>query len=114
MLAFWNHEEAGIKLETGVDELALALTADTWSRTFRSSAVTISDTDKPVTTRNGIQIVPDRTATDAKITTILPSITSEFPAKALNTALSGIANRYGNRTAAFVAMQLEYAVPSAP
>jgi putative intracellular protease/amidase len=39
-LAFWNREQLGIQLVPGVDEVSLALVADTWSRTYRSRAVT--------------------------------------------------------------------------
>jgi putative intracellular protease/amidase len=41
-LAFWNHEQLGLKLEPGIDEVSLALVADAWSRTFRSRAVTFA------------------------------------------------------------------------
>ena len=41
-LAFWNHEQLGIELKPGVDEVSLALVADAWSRTYRSNAVAFS------------------------------------------------------------------------
>jgi hypothetical protein len=37
-LAFWNHEELGIRLAPGMDKMPLALVADAWSLTYRSRA----------------------------------------------------------------------------
>ncbi|HXZ85558.1 MAG TPA: DJ-1/PfpI family protein, partial [Myxococcota bacterium] len=36
-LAPWRHEEIELELRDGVDEVALALTADAWARTYRAS-----------------------------------------------------------------------------
>ena len=33
-LAFYNHEQLGIQLKSGVDEVSLALVADAWPRTI--------------------------------------------------------------------------------
>ena len=40
--AFWNREEFGIPIADGIDEVTLALTADAWSRTYRSSALSVA------------------------------------------------------------------------
>ena len=40
--AFWAHEQLGIELKEGVDEVSLALVTDAWSRTYRSQAVTFA------------------------------------------------------------------------
>ena len=40
--AFWSHEQLGIELKPGVDEVSLALVTDAWSRTYRSQAVTFA------------------------------------------------------------------------
>jgi hypothetical protein len=42
-LAFWNRDEFGIELAPGLDEVSLALSADAWSRTYRSRAVTFAN-----------------------------------------------------------------------
>ena len=110
--AFWGHEKLGITIEPGVDEVALALMADAWSRTYRSHAVTISANDKSVKTRGGISVVPDRVAAKSGTKTVLPIIGKEFPARALDSALAGIRARYGRQTFNFVALQLEYPVRS--
>lgn len=108
VLAFWNRERLGIELAPGVDEVALALVADAWSRTYRSSAVTFAGTSGAIETRNGMRVLPDQVATSWPAERLLPPIGDRRPAVALNDALRAIADRYGTRTADVVAMQLEY------
>ena len=62
-LAFWNHQEFGLGLKDGDDEVTLALVADAWSRTFRSRAVAIGPTMKAIESRNGMRILPEQEAT---------------------------------------------------
>ena len=107
-LAFWDHEQLGMELQPGVDEVALALVADAWSRTYRSHAVTFAATAGALESRNGIRILPDKVATRWPTERRVPSIGGTPPAKALDEALQAIASRYGSGTADFVAMQLEY------
>ena len=104
-VVFWNHETLGLALDRGVDEVALALAADAWSRTYRSRAVTFANDVQE--TKNGLRIVPDAAAPNWPAGRHLPNITGK-PVEALDAALDGIAARYGKSTAAFVAMQLEY------
>ena len=107
-LAFWDHDELGLALNPGVDEVALALVADAWSRTFRSRAVTFAATTNAVETRNGLRIYPEKAAGDWPAALLLEPIGSEPAADALDEALRQITVRYGIGTARFVAMQLEY------
>ena len=107
-LALWNHEQFGIELAPAVDEVALALVADAWSRTYRSRAVTFARSGDARQSRGGLRILPDRIAADWPADRLLPAATELQPAEALDRALSGIEARYGTRTADFVAMQLEY------
>lgn len=107
-LAFWNRDQLGIRLATGIDEVSLALIADAWSRTYRSSAVTFAREAGTVETRNGLRILPDQVAATWSAGTLLPGIDDQPPAKALDQALRDIARRYGTSTANVVAMQLEY------
>ena len=97
-------------VEAGVDEIALAFTADAYSRTYKSRAVTIAAVTRgsPLTTRRGIRLVPDRVVKDARTSLVLPPVTDHHPTHALDAALDGIAARYGPRTAGLVALQLEY------
>jgi hypothetical protein len=107
-LAFWNHEQLGMKLVPGIDEASLALVADAWSRTYRSRAVTFAGAADALETRNGIRIALDKIATSWPVERLLPSIGDRRRAEALDQSPRGIAARYGMRTADFVAMQLEY------
>jgi putative intracellular protease/amidase len=102
--AFWRYETLALPIEPGVDEIALALTADPYSRTYRSHAVTVAASSEPVPTRRGLRVIPDRVGSPAD----LPPVASDHPARALDDALSAIAKRYGQSTADFVAMQMEY------
>lgn len=105
--AFWNHETLGLALSPGADEVALALVADAWSRTYRSRAVTFAASNDAVETKNGIRVLPDQTATSWPTERRIPAI-NERPMKVLDRTLQEIAARYDERTADFVAMQLEY------
>jgi transcriptional regulator GlxA family with amidase domain len=109
-LAFWSHESLGVRVEPGVDEIALALTADAYSRTYRSRALALASDLAPVATRRGLELLPDR-ALDEKTWTSLPPVSTNEPARALDRALAGIAERYGEDTADVVALQLEYPQP---
>jgi transcriptional regulator GlxA family with amidase domain len=107
-LAFWSREELGIALSPGIDEVALALVADAWSRTCRSRAVTFATTAAARESRNGVRIVPDRVTSSWPAATRVPALDRK-PAPALDGTLEAIGARYGAATMEFVAMQLEYA-----
>jgi putative intracellular protease/amidase len=106
-LAFWKREELGVELRSGVDEISLALVADAWSRTYRSRARTFAARAGVIETREGVRILPDQVASEwpsgARIV-----LADNRPARQLDDALEAIEDRYGMRTAAVVAMQLEY------
>ena len=103
VLAFWGHETLSIPIADGVDEIALALTADAWSRTYRPQAIATPG-GGAVRSRHGLVLIPDAETGDHQLS--LPGAPS---AKALDRALEEIGTRYGKATADFVALQLEYA-----
>ena len=107
-MAFWNREELGIRLEPGMDEVSLALVADAWSRTYRSSATTYAASSGAVETMNGLRILPDRAAADWPEGRQAPVFSDSKPADALDRTLEAITARYGAPTTSVVAMQLEY------
>lgn len=107
-LAFWRRDEVGIELTSGIDEVSLALVADAWSRTYRSRALTFAATADARPSRNGLRILPDKVAVDLPAREKPPPAVELPPAKALDATLQAIEARYGQRTADFVAMQLEY------
>ena len=108
-LAFWRHQRLGIALRPGMDEIALALVADAWSRTFRSGAVTVSATESAVRSREGVLVLADGDGAGA---TPLPAPDNLPPMQALDETLRAIGERYGERTTDAVARQLEYPRPA--
>jgi len=104
-LAFWNRDRFGIALEPGMDEVSLALVADAWSRTYRSSVALFAAAPGVVTTRNGVRVLPDEVTVSWNGERL---VLEKPPAKALDGALREIAARHGQDTADVVAMQLEY------
>lgn len=113
VLAFWNREELGIRLEPGMDEVSLALVADAWSRTYRSNAMTYAASADAVESRNGVRIVPDSSGANWPRDRRVSTFPDRKPAAALDLALDAIAARHGERTTDVVAMQLEYPRPAA-
>lgn len=106
---FWRHETLGVEVSAGVDEISVALMADAYGRTRRTSAVSVSRTDQPVRTRRGLTLVPDRIPQSAdQPSEMLPLFEWLPAAQALDRALAGIARRYGEATAHFVALTMEY------
>ena len=102
-------QQIGVPIASGVDEIALALTADAYSRTGRSRAMSLSATDAPVTTRNGLVVLPDVISGGPDtLDAVLPAFDATPSARVFDTALAGIAKRYGRATAHGVALAFEY------
>jgi transcriptional regulator GlxA family with amidase domain len=59
MLARWTHETVELPLVEGQDEIALALRADAWARSYKTKVVTTSAGRTPVRSRHGLAILPD-------------------------------------------------------
>jgi putative intracellular protease/amidase len=106
-LAFWTHETLAIPVQTGIDEIALALSADAHARTYRSQVLSIAAA--PLLTRSGLRLIPDRPSKAPGMHALdLPSGPASH---ALQQALANIASRHGHSTARLVALQLEYPSP---
>jgi transcriptional regulator GlxA family with amidase domain len=98
-----------VPVRPGVDEIALAFMADAWSRTFRSRALAVAE-DGKITTRRGLTLLPDAVSGEERANArTLPAPDADAPAQALPASLESIATQYGDATASFVALQLEYA-----
>jgi transcriptional regulator GlxA family with amidase domain len=106
-LAFWRWERVGIPAAPGVDEIALAFTADALGRTYRSSAIVVTSGTSPITTKRGLTILPEASVATVDRVEPIPRA-DEGPARALDGTLEAIADRYGPATASFVALQVEY------
>ncbi|MFI5316019.1 MAG: DJ-1/PfpI family protein [Myxococcota bacterium] len=107
-LAFWSHDTLVVPLADGVDEVALALTADAYARTFRTS-VRSRALGPEVVSRGGLHLIADSVGGGGDLAGEI-----RLPApgtSALDAALAGVSARYGARTADFAALQLEYDRP---
>lgn len=70
----WAHEEIGIPVSDGIDEISLALVADVYSRTRQSLAVSLAADLAPVTTRSGLRLLPDYATDEADLDIVLDPI----------------------------------------
>lgn len=106
ILGFWRHEVLEAQISDGFDGIAFALQADAWSRTYRSRLVALNASGQ-ATSAEGVTFV---TATASRSGAEMRP-TAGAPFSALDANLDAISERYGERTAEFVAAQLEYRWP---
>lgn len=108
----WFHrtESVGIPVAQGVDEIALALTADVYSRTYRGvRAYTVAPTSGPVRTLGGLMLLPDRVlGGDSAPDRMLPPFVLASSMLVLEMVLNRVATEYGWAAAASAAYDLEY------
>lgn len=103
--AFWRHQRWSVDVWDGMDDIALALAADAWSRTGRVS-VEAASASGPVTLRSGVVLMA-QPATEG--TPRLPLSGALKPAQQLDRTLCEIAERYGTSRREWVMMEMEYA-----
>ncbi len=102
-LAFWRDEQWRVDVEEGMDDIALAFTADAWSRTGH---ITVSAAAPgPVKLRSGMTLLPDSPAADAPH---LPLQADLKPMQQLDRTLCEIGSRFGEARQQWVSMELEY------
>ena len=106
----WFHarQQVGVPLSNGMDDIALALTMDAWSRTGRSRAVALGEPSATVQTHDGLTVMPDTQTSSREPDQMLAPLVGVLPGKVLGQVLDSIANAYGRRTAYRVALDLEY------
>lgn len=96
-------------IASGVDEIALALQAEAWSRTMRSEAVVVAATTAPVRTRGGLMVVPSTTFSTAEPAALTINLNDGAKdGQLLDVTLDAIAKRYNRRTARLAALAFEY------
>lgn len=106
---FHSRRSVGVTVAPGVDEIALALTADAYSRTGRSQAYAVATSGGPIKARNGLVIIPDRVSGGPDpVDQTLPAFDATPSTKFLDKALAGIASSFGKTTAYGVALAFEY------
>jgi putative intracellular protease/amidase len=114
-LAFWRHEQFGLKVTPQPEEAKLALVLDAYSRTYRSS-IDLHAQQARVRSKHGLIFHAAQSANQsANQSAKLPldsGVLQEPLGGVLSSVLAQIEQRYGSATADFVALQLEY--PRAP
>ncbi|TGL63434.1 DJ-1/PfpI family protein [Leptospira sarikeiensis] len=107
-LLFWRHEKLGVRIFTGVDEISLALQADSYSRTYKTDVFAVSNGKQKFRSKSGLLIHSDLEETDPSLDSILESQNGLLPITSIDQNLREISSKYGKETAAFVALQMEY------
>lgn len=99
----------GIPVKPGDDEIALALTAETYSRTGTTMAFAVAAREGPVRLAHGLVVLPDLVAGGAKqVDRTLAPLEARQATRALDIALADISKSYGQQAARNVAMFMEY------
>jgi transcriptional regulator GlxA family with amidase domain len=107
-VAFWQHERWSVDVKEGMDDVALALAADAWSRTGRVSID--ASAAGPVKLGSGMTLVARPTEQQMPRMPLEPSLKS---VQQLDRTLCDIAERFGDARQDRVRMELEYPkVPS--
>jgi transcriptional regulator GlxA family with amidase domain len=102
--AFWRDQQWSVDVQDGMDDIALALVADAWSRTGHISVEAASPSG-PVKLRSGVLLMAQPAAED---TPRLPLAEALNPTQQLDRTLCEIAERYGASRREWVMMELEY------
>jgi putative intracellular protease/amidase len=105
-LTFWRHEAIGINVDDDVDEIALGLMVDAYSRTELNKVITVGAAGGFVQSRRGLRLRSDAPAAAGADTVLQPQ--RDEPARTLDRELARIASRYDIPTAAFVALTMEH------
>lgn len=106
--AFWRHETLQARLTAGTDDLRLALTADAYARSYRTSVVGVASEPGPVRLASGLAYLPDQVSSADMPSLPMDNTLAPTPTPLLDGILRGMSARYGRATAGFVALQLEY------
>ncbi|MET0532989.1 MAG: DJ-1/PfpI family protein, partial [Steroidobacter sp.] len=102
-IAFWQHDQWSVDVSDGMDDVALALAADAWSRTGRVSVA--ASAAGPVELRSGMTLVAQPTGQDIPR---LPLDAALKPIQQLERTLCEISERFGDARRDRVTMELEY------
>jgi putative intracellular protease/amidase len=102
-VAFWQHEQWSVEVRDGMDDVALALAADAWSRTGRVSVN--ASAAGPVKLGSGMTLVAQPAEQQRPRLPLEPSLKS---VQQLDRTLCDIAERFGDVSQDRVRMELEY------
>jgi putative intracellular protease/amidase len=107
-VAFWRHERWSIEVRDGMDDVALALVADAWSRTGRVGVDAAAP--GPVKLRSGLTLVAQPASQDMPRVPLDPALK---PVQQLDRTLCEIDARFGAARREWVMMELEYPAATA-
>lgn len=108
VVAVWTHEIVEVPIVDGTDEVALALRADAWGRSYRTTVVTTHAGLTPIRSRHGLVILPDSEAKPGHY--IIPG--GDAPAvPQLDAAITEMGRRYGPTAMRLAMIGLEYDPP---
>jgi len=102
-IAFWQHERWSVAVQEGMDDVALALATDAWSRTGRVSVD--ASAAEPVKLASGMTLAAQPTEQQMPRVPIKTSLKS---VQQLDRTLCDIAGRFGDARQDRVRMELEY------
>jgi putative intracellular protease/amidase len=105
--AFWRREQWRVDVHDGMDDVALALAVDAWTRTGRVSVVAASNSGA-VRLRSGLILVADTGVGDYPT---LPLTSGLAPIRQLDRTLCEIASRFGSSRRHWVMLEMEYPDP---
>ncbi|WP_280154700.1 DJ-1/PfpI family protein [Piscinibacter sp. XHJ-5] len=100
---FWRRERWSVDVRDGMDDVALALAADAWSRTGRVDVEATAA--RPVTLRSGLVPVAQPAA---QALPRLPLVPALKPVQQLDRTLCEIGERYGTSARDRVMLEMEY------
>lgn len=99
----------GIPVKAGDDEIALSLTAEAYSTTGITTAVTVAESTAPFQLAHGLVVLPDLVAGGPEsVDRTLAPLDADQATRALDIALSDISKTYGRKAARHVALFMEY------
>ncbi len=104
-ISIWRRERLGLPIADGVDEVALGLTSDAYSRTQLADVVIFGAAD--VRTAHGLVLHPETSQETANVGKTL-ALPSDRPGAVLEQVLPDISDRYDRQTADIVTLVMEY------
>lgn len=103
--AFWRDQQWQVDVQDGMDDIALALATDAWSRTGHISVEAVSASG-PVRLRSGLLLLAQPPADNRPRLPLAGTLT---PVQQLDRTLCEIGERYGASLREWVKMEMEYA-----
>lgn len=102
--AFWRNETWSVDVRDGIDDIALALATDAWTRTGHVSVESASASG-PVKLRSGLVLIAQPAPADSPRLPLAPTLK---PLQQLDRTLCEIAGRFGATRREWVMLELEY------